>query len=129
MSAYSAAMAHGDTTLLTERSDPALSDAFPGDAADAALPNGLVASLKSFATDHRDAKAIIEYVGRRGARIVLVGGDGTWGDQFASSTDVARQACAAAGVPIENSWERELIEQMGPARDLWRSMSRRTLSR
>lgn len=122
-------MAYGDTTLLTERSDPALSNAPEGDAPDPALPGGLVDSLKSFASAHDGAKAIIEYVGRRGARIVLVGEDGTWGDQVAPSTDVARQACASAGVALENSWERELIEQMGPARDLWRSMSRRSLAR
>lgn len=111
-------MADGDTTLLAERSDTG-----------GPLPSGLVASLQSFATEHDGAKAIIEYVGRRGARIVLVGGDGAWGDQFAPGTDVARQACATAGVPVENSWERELISQMRPNNHLWRSMSRRTLAR
>jgi len=78
---------------------------------------------------HGGARAVIEFVGRRGARIVLVGGDGEWGDEFAPSTDVARQACEKAGVTIENEWERELIELMRPSNDLWRSMSRRTLSR
>ena len=122
-------MAHGDTTLLTERPDPA-AEGVPLDAEpDAALPTGLVASLKTFAARHAGAKAIIEYVGRRGARIVLVGEDGDWGDQFAPSTDLARHACATAGVPVENTWERELIEQMRPTRDLWRSMARRTLAR
>jgi hypothetical protein len=60
---------------------------------------------------------------------VLVGNDGAWGDQFAPGTDVARQACATAGVPVENTWERELISQMRPSNDLWRSMARRTLAR
>ncbi|MGH3680411.1 MAG: hypothetical protein ACRDT2_09205 [Natronosporangium sp.] len=111
-------MAHGDTTLLAERPD-----------AGEAPPSGLIAGLKSFAAGHEGAKAIIEYVGRRGARIVLIGNDGAWGDQFAPGTDVARQACATAGVPVENSWERELISQMRPSNDLWRSMARRTLAR
>jgi hypothetical protein len=111
-------MAHGDTTLLTEHPD-----------AGAAPPRGLVAGLKAFAAGHDGATAIIEYVGRRGARIVLVGNDGTWGDQFAPGTDVARQACATAGVPVENSWERDLILQMRPSNDLWRAMARRTLAR
>src|SRR5690606_39833708 len=88
---------------------------------DQAVPAGLVAALKSFAAAHDGAKAVIEYVGRRGARIVLVGNDGEWGDQFAPGTDVARQACATAGVPVENSWERELIAKMRPSRDLWRA--------
>lgn len=90
---------------------------------------GLVDGLKSFAAGHGGATAVIEYVGRRGARIVLVGQDGTWGDHFADSTDTARAACAKAGVGVENEWERELVEQMRPSNDLWRSMGRRIFSR
>jgi hypothetical protein len=93
------------------------------------VPGNLVTGIKSFAEDHGGAKAVIEYVGRRGARIVLVGEDGVWGDQFAEGTDIARSACAQAGVKIENAWERELLEQMRPSNDLWRSMGRRMLSR
>jgi hypothetical protein len=111
-------MADGDTTLLAERPE-----------AGEAPPSGLVAGLQAFAAAHDGAKAIIEYVGRRGARIVLVGSDGAWGDQFAPGTDVARQACATAGVPVENAWERELTSQMRPSADLWRSMGRRRLAR
>jgi hypothetical protein len=91
--------------------------------------SGLVAGVKSFAAGHGGATAVIEYVGRRGARIVLVGQDGAWGDHFAESTEVARAACVKAGVAIENEWERELVEQMRPSNDLWRSMARRTFSR
>jgi len=94
-----------------------------------ATPNGLVAGLKSFAAGHGGARAVIEYVGRRDARIVLVGNAVAWGDEFAPGTDVARTACEKAGVTVENSWERELIELMRPSKDLWRAMSRRTLSR
>jgi hypothetical protein len=90
----------------------------------------LSAGIKSFATGHGGAKAVIEYVGKRGARIVLVGEDGEWTDQFAAGgTDVARKACDAAGVKVENEWERELLEQMRPSNDLWRSMSRRSMAR
>jgi hypothetical protein len=107
-------MAEGSSTTLTETTEPA------GD---------LATVLKSFAAGHGGATAVIEYVGRRGARIVLVGEDGVWADQFAQSTDVARQACETAGVAIQNQWERELIELMRPSNDLWRSMGRRSLSR
>jgi hypothetical protein len=78
----------------------------------------LTAGIKSFAGEHGGAKAVIEYVGKRGARIVLVGEDGEWSDQFADGTDVARKACETAGV-----------EQMRPRNDLWRSMSRRSMAR
>jgi hypothetical protein len=89
----------------------------------------LVAGLREFAGAHGGAKGVVEYVGRRGARIVLVGNDGAWGDQFASSTDIARAACERAGITVENEWERELIELMRPTNDLWPSMSKRTMAR
>lgn len=110
-------MADGsDTTLTTEQPEKE-------------TPAGLVTGIRSFAADHGGARAVIEYVGKRGARIVLVGADGTWADQFADGTDVARAACVSAGVTVENEWERELMDQMRPSNDLWRSMARRTLSR
>ncbi|GAA2716954.1 hypothetical protein ACFY2R_11815 [Micromonospora olivasterospora] len=111
-------MADGSDTTLTAEQPVA-----------AQAPNGLVAGIKSFAAGHGGAKAVIEYVGKRGARIVLVGADGAWADQFADGTDVARQACATAGVAVENAWERELMDQMRPSNDLWRSMARRTMAR
>ena len=89
----------------------------------------LTAGIKSFAVGHGGAKAVIEYVGKRGARIVLVGQDGEWSDQFADSTSAAREACEIAGVEVDNEWERELLEQMRPSNDLWRSMSRRSMAR
>lgn len=89
----------------------------------------LITGLREFAAAHGGAKGVIEYVGKRGARIVLVGNDGEWGDQFAESTNIAREACVTAGITVENEWERELIELMRPTNDLWRSMSKRTLSR
>jgi hypothetical protein len=109
-------MADGSDTTLTVDAAPVGAD-------------GLVSGIKSFAADHGGAKAVIEFVGRRGARIVLVGEDGTWEEHFASGTDIARQVCETAGVEVENEWERELIEQMRPSNDLWRSTGRRQLAR
>jgi hypothetical protein len=111
-------MADGSNTTLTHER-PVAADAL----------DGLVDGIRSFAAAHGGAKAVIEYVGKRGARIVLVGEDGEWGDQFADGTDVARLACAKAGVEVQKEWERELMDQMRPSNDLWRSMSRRALSR
>ena len=83
-----------------------------------AVPNvpGLVPGIKSFAAVHGGATAVIEYVGRRGARILLVGEDGVQGEHFADTTDTARAACAKAGVGVENEWERGLVEQVTPPR-------------
>jgi hypothetical protein len=115
-------MANGSYTTLGSE------NAFPSDPS-VNTPAGLVSGLRSFAAGHGGATAVIEYVGRKGARIVLVGGDGTGVDHFAESTAAARAACAKAGVNVENEWERELVEQMRPSNDLWRSMGRRILSR
>ena len=92
-------------------------------------PTDLVAAIKTFASGHGGARAVVEYVGRRGARIVLVGEDGEWADHFTSGTDIARAACTDAGVKVDNEWERELMDQMRPSNDLWRSMARRVLAR
>jgi len=92
-------------------------------------PAGLVHGLRAFAAGHGGATAVIEYVGRKGARIVLTGGDGARAaDHYAESTEAARIACAQAGVDIEHEWERELTEQMQVTTDLWAGR-RRVLSR
>ena len=111
-------MADGSDTTLTAESGAGVQSA-----------GSIIASMKTFASVHGGARAVVEYVGRRGARIVLVGEDGEWADYFAEGTDKAREACLAAGVKVDNEWERELIEQMRPSNDLWRSMGRRVLSR
>jgi hypothetical protein len=92
-------------------------------------PAGLVNGLRAFAAGHGGATAVIEYAGRKGARIVLTGGDGAQAaDHYAESTEAARIACAQAGVSVEHEWERELTEQMQMTADLWAGR-RRVLSR
>jgi hypothetical protein len=96
----------------------------------ATLPAGLVSGLRSFAAGHGGATATIEYAGRKGARIVLVGKDGAAGaEQYAESTEAARAACAQAGVNVDHEWERELTEQMQVSDSLWGARGRRALSR
>ena len=97
---------------------------------DTNAPVGLVHGLRAFAAGHGGATAVIEYAGRKGARIVLVGSDGSTGaEQYAESTEAARAACAQAGVDVEHEWERELTEQMQVGTDLWGARGRRVLSR
>jgi len=57
--AYALSMADGSDTMLTAS---ALADVAT-----------LTSSIKTFAGGHGGARAVIEYVGRRGARVVLVG--------------------------------------------------------
>lgn len=88
------------------------------------VPAEVVNGLKEFTAAHDGATAVIEHVGRRGARIVLVGADGTFGEAPAPATDVARAACHAAGVTVENGWDRELTENGGD--DAWFGSLRRS---
>ncbi|MFG1924054.1 hypothetical protein [Cryptosporangium sp. NPDC048952] len=70
----------------------------------------IVKRLKTFASAHGGATAVVEYLGQKGARIVLVGDDGRWGDQVvAGGVEAARTACAEAEIPVRDEWERELV--------------------
>ncbi len=58
----------------------------------------LRASLTDFVVLHgRSADAVIEPIGRPGARVIVVGADGAWGDGLAPSVSLASRACT--GVP------------------------------
>jgi fructose-specific phosphotransferase system component IIB len=79
----------------------------------------LADAIKEFASAHDGASAVVEYVGRRGARIVLAGSDGSSADAFAPATDVARDACREAGIDVVNTWENELFEEIRAQASLW----------
>ena len=117
-------MADGYIGIHTRRASTSSTHAVP------VSSGGLVAGLRAFKSSHGGATAVIEYAGRKGAKILLVGGDGSEGaEQFAESTDAAREACAKAGVTVQGEWERELTEQMQLGADLWGGRGRRALTR
>lgn len=83
----------------------------------------VVKRVKSFANAHDGATAVVEYLGQKGARIVLVGGDGAWGDQVvAGGVEAATRACAEAAVPVRGEWERDLITGIKTSHYEWDSM-------
>jgi hypothetical protein len=86
---------------------------------DVVTPDALTSVMKDFAATHEGASAVVEYVGKRGARIVLAGSDGASADLLAPSTDVARNACREAGVDVVNTWERELFEEIRAQASMW----------
>jgi hypothetical protein len=65
-----------------------------------------------FVGRHGATTAVVEHLGRRGARIVLVGADGTWGDVVVADVAAGTAACEAAGVTVAESWTRELVESI-----------------
>jgi hypothetical protein len=70
----------------------------------------IVKRLRAFAKEHGGATAVVEQLGQKGARIVLIGGDGRWGDQVvAGGFEAATTACAQAEIPVKDEWERELV--------------------
>ncbi|MDQ1678180.1 MAG: hypothetical protein QOC93_3324 [Actinomycetota bacterium] len=72
-------------------------------------PAALVSALKSFAAAHGGGgTAVVEYVGRERARVVVVGADGVWGDEVVVSVEIGRAAAEAAGLAVEDGWDREL---------------------
>lgn len=87
------------------------------------------AAVREFAQAHPGVTAAVEYLGRKGAMIVLASTDGETTEVPVASLDAARAACEQAGVAVDNGWERELTELARPANDLWRSRSRREMAR
>ncbi|MFI5954795.1 hypothetical protein [Cryptosporangium sp. NPDC051539] len=89
-------------------------------------PKPVVKRLRAFAGAHGGATAVVEHLGRKGARIVLVGDDGAWGDQVvAEGTGPALEACAEAEVPTKDEWERELVTGIRTGPSEWNSMGGR----
>lgn len=58
--------------------------------------------------------AVINHVGRVGARIVVMAPSGEFGDVLASSTEVATQICARFSLPVRD-WDRETSGLLAPS--------------
>jgi hypothetical protein len=75
-----------------------------------------VGRLRAFVTAHGGpATAVIGYLGRSGARIVVVAGDGAFGDAIVSGIEAGAAVCEQAGIPVADGWDRELSAQITPS--------------
>lgn len=75
-----------------------------------------VGRLRAFVTGHTGpATAVITYMGRSGARIVVVAGDGAFGDAIVSGVEAGAVVCEEAGIPVADGWDRELSAQLTPS--------------
>jgi hypothetical protein len=73
------------------------------------VPAALVSALRSFAAEHGGGgTAVVEYVGRDRARVVVVGADGVWGDEVVPSVEIGKAAAEGAGLTVKDGWDREL---------------------
>lgn len=76
-------------------------------------PHDAVKALARFVLKHGGfATAIVENIGSAGARIVVVGEDGIWGDVVVSNHAAALAACAAAKVDIAPAWSPQFVAGM-----------------
>ncbi|MFC4030456.1 hypothetical protein ACFO3J_03100 [Streptomyces polygonati] len=84
----------------------------------------LARQIGAFARAHGGStEANVAYIGERGARIVLVGADGVWGDLVAPSHGIAQAAVVRAGVPVREELDGELGGRMRSGRYEWARMA------
>ena len=75
-----------------------------------------VGRLRAFVTEHSGpTTAVISYLGRSGARIVVVAGDGAFGDAIVSGFEAGAAVCEQAGIPVADGWDRELSARITPS--------------
>lgn len=87
-----------------------------GPAALSPLDQEQVGRLRGFVADHGGkGTAVVTYMGRSGARIVVVAGDGAFGDAIVSGVEAGVGACEQAGIPVADGWDRELSAQITPS--------------
>ncbi|MFJ7072447.1 hypothetical protein [Streptomyces sp. NPDC098781] len=83
----------------------------------------LAKQINHFAKSHGGAEAQVAYIGERGARIVLVGEDGGWGDLVAPSYEIAGQAVEKAGVTRHESFDGEFAAKVETGPYEWKRMA------
>ncbi|BCL19691.1 hypothetical protein ACPCBX_10600 [Streptomyces tuirus] len=83
----------------------------------------LAKQISSFSKAHGGAEGQVAYLGERGARIVLVGEDGNWGDLVAPSHEIAVQAVEKSGITIHESFDGEFAAKVKTGRYEWSRMA------
>ncbi|MEU1342566.1 hypothetical protein ACGF3G_15675 [Streptomyces sp. NPDC048179] len=83
----------------------------------------LAKQISTFAKAHGGAEGQVAYIGERGARIVLVGADGGWGDLVAPSTEIAQQAVEKAGITVHESFDGEFAAKVQTGPYEWKRMA------
>ncbi|MFG2952775.1 hypothetical protein ACGF5O_03455 [Streptomyces sp. NPDC048291] len=83
----------------------------------------LVRQIGTFAKAHGGAEGQVAYIGERGARIVLVGEDGGWGDLVAPTYEIAEQAVAKSGITVHESFDGEFAAKVTTGPYEWKRMA------
>lgn len=83
----------------------------------------LAKRIGAFAKAHGGAEGQVAYIGERGARIVLVGEDGGWGDLVAPTYEIAEQAVAKSGITVHESFDGEFAAKVTTGPYEWKRMA------
>ncbi|MGW3494961.1 hypothetical protein [Streptomyces sp. NPDC001020] len=83
----------------------------------------LAKQINAFAKAHGGAEGQVAHIGRRGARIVLVGGDGGWGDLVAQTYEIAEKAVQKAGITVHEAFDGEFAGKVKTGRYEWARMA------
>ncbi|POX61886.1 hypothetical protein C3492_19175 [Streptomyces sp. Ru62] len=83
----------------------------------------LAREISAFSKAHGGAEGQVAHIGERGARIVLVGEDGGWGDLVAPSTEIAQQAVEKAGITVHESFDGEFAAKVRTGPYEWKRMA------
>jgi hypothetical protein len=93
-------------------------------ARDARRAARLARRIGAFARSHGGtAEANVAYIGARGARIVLVAGDGAWGDLVAPSYAIAQAAVSRAGVTVHEDFGGDFAAKLRTGPYEWSRMA------
>ncbi|WP_171991123.1 hypothetical protein [Streptomyces sp. JHA26] len=83
----------------------------------------LARRIDSFSKAHGGAEGQVAHIGERGARIVLVGGDGGWGDLVAPSCEIARKAVEKSGITVHEDFDGEFAAKVTTGPYEWSRMA------
>jgi hypothetical protein len=83
----------------------------------------LAKEIGAFAAAHGGAEGQVAHLGRKGARIVLVGADGAWGDLVVPSCEVAASVVARAGIVVHEAFDGEFAAKVRTGPYEWARMA------
>ncbi|MFD6289601.1 hypothetical protein [Streptomyces sp. NPDC060205] len=83
----------------------------------------LAKQISSFAAAHGGAEGQIAYLGQKGARIVLVGEDGEWGDLVAPTYALAEEAVKQSGITVHEDFDGDFANKVRTGPYEWTRMA------
>ena len=83
----------------------------------------LARQISAFSKAHGGAEGQVAYIGERGARIVLVGEDGGWGDLVAPSYEIAEKAVQKSGITVHEAFDGEFAAKVKTGPYEWKRMA------